>query len=201
VWLNLADVGQLSFFSAEATPPAVTDLSGLLAGPGQTVSSAAGARISVVIDEPWRARAVAQLIDEAGLLVEIARSEEGRQLVRTGVVPELSTLAREWTRGAVKAVPPTWVPDARELRMWAVAAGYGENGGERFVLGLDPHAPDTHPQLALALMRAGIAPTLIGTRGPRPGLRIAGRRRLLRLMESIGDPPPDADPDLGWPRF
>jgi len=201
VWPNLAGVGQLSFFSAEATPPAVTDLSGLLAGPGQMVSVGAGARISVVVDEPWRAHAVAQLIEATGLLVEITRSEEGRPLVRTGVVPKLATLSREWTRGAVKAVPEGWVPDARELRMWAVAAGYGENGGERFVLGLDPHAPDSHPQLALALMRAGIAPTLIGTRGPRPGLRIAGRRRLSRLAESIGEPPAGAGPDLGWPRF
>lgn len=194
-------MGQLSFFSAEATPPAVTDLSGLLAGPGQMVSGGAGARISVVVDESWRARAVAELIEDAGLSVETTRSEEGRPLVRTSVVPELAALAREWTRGAVKAVPETWVPDARELRMWAVAAGYGEHDGDRFVLGLDPHAPDSHPQLALALLRAGIAPTLIGTRGPRPGLRIAGRRRLMRLAECIGEPPADAGPSLGWPRF
>ncbi|MCX5043174.1 hypothetical protein OG921_08330 [Aldersonia sp. NBC_00410] len=194
-------MGQLSFFSAEAMPPEVTDLSGLLAGPGQMVTAGSGARISVVVDEMWRARAVARQIEEAGLPVEIARSEEGRRLVRTDVVPELSTLARSWTRGAVKSVPTTWVPGARELRMWALAAGYGENDGERFVLGLDAHAPESHPQLALALMRAGIAPTLIGTRGARPGLRIAGRRRLMRLAENIGEPPEDADPGLGWPRF
>ncbi len=165
------------------------------------VSFGAGARISVVVDEQWRARAVAQLIEEAELPAEITRSEEGRPLVRTGVAPELAALAREWTRGAVKAVPEMWVPDSRELRIWAIAAGYGEHDGERFVLGLDPHAPDSHPQLALALMRAGIAPTLIGTRGPRPGLRIAGRRRLMRLAECIGEPPADAGPSLGWPRF
>ena len=35
-------VSQLSFFSAEAVPPAVADLTGLLAGPGQVVLVGAG---------------------------------------------------------------------------------------------------------------------------------------------------------------
>ncbi|TQC47971.1 hypothetical protein EEB14_17850 [Rhodococcus sp. WS4] len=193
-------MSQLSFFSAEAMPPAVTDLCGLLAATGQVVTSAGRARISVVVDAQWRAEAIAELIAQAGLEVEITRSDEGSPLVRTASVVDLRPLADQWTRGAVKAVPPGWVPSGRQLRVWALASGRGEAEGERFVLGLDPHAPDTHAPLAQALMRAGIAPTLIGTRGSGPGLRISGRRRLGRLVESIGEAPGNVDDRTGWPR-
>ena len=192
-------VGQLSFFSAESVPPAITDLSGLLAGPGQVVTSGPGARVSVVVDAAWRTRPIAVLIEETGCSAEITTSDEGHPLVRTAVDEALAPLASQWTRGAIKSVPLGWVPGPRELRIWALAAGYGENGGERFVLGLDPRAPDTHAPLAQALIRAGIAPTMIGTRGANPGLRITGRRRLTRLAENIGEPPPDVDPAIGWP--
>lgn len=193
-------MNQLSFFSAETVPPEVSDLDGLLAGPGQIVATADRARVSVVVDAAWRATAIAEMIEDAGLVAEITRSDEGSPLVRTASVAELAVLAVRWTRGAVKAVPDGWVPGPRALRAWALAAGRAENNGDRFVLGLDPHAPDTHPVLAQSLMRAGIAPTLFGTRGASPGLRIVGHRRLLRLVESIGDPPPGADAAASWPR-
>ena len=45
----------------------------------------------------------------------------------------------------------------------------GSPEADRYLLGLDPHAPDTHSPLASALMRVGIAPTLIGTRGAASG--------------------------------
>ncbi|WP_245813933.1 hypothetical protein [Rhodococcus marinonascens] len=186
-------MSQLSFFSAEAMPPAITDLSGLLAAPGQVVASGGRARISIMVDALWRAEGIAELIAQAGLEVEITHSDEGSLLVRTGSVLELGPLAEQWTRGAVKAVPAGWVPSGRQLRMWALASGRGEVAGQRIVLGLDPHAPDTHAPLAQALMRAGIAPTLIGTRGSGPGLRISGRRRLGRLIESIGEAPRNVD--------
>ncbi|MFF0818475.1 hypothetical protein ACFYVR_25505 [Rhodococcus sp. NPDC003318] len=193
-------MNQLSFFSAETVPPEVSDLDGLLAGHGQIVAAADRARVSAVVDARWRAEAIAEMIEDAGLVAEITRSDEGNLLVRTGSVPELAVLAVRWTRGAVKAVPDGWVPGARALRAWALVSGRAENDGDRFVLGLDPHAPDTHPVLAQSLMRAGIAPTLFGTRGASPGLRIVGHRRLLRLVESIGDPPPGADAEAAWPR-
>ena len=60
-------VSQLSFFSAESVPPAVTDLTGLLAAGGQVVLVGGGARLSVVVDRPWRAEAIAEMVDEAGL--------------------------------------------------------------------------------------------------------------------------------------
>jgi hypothetical protein len=195
-------VSQLSFFSAESVPPAVSDLTGILAAHGQVVvvGSADGqaARLSVVVDHLWRAEALAEMIDEAGLQPELARTEENTPLVRTAVDARLTAIATQWTRGAVKTVPPQWLPGPRELRAWTLAAGTPE--ADRYLLGLDPHAPDTHSALASAMMRVGIAPTLIGTRGARPALRISGRRRLSRLVENVGEPPGDTEAFLQWPR-
>lgn len=192
-------MSQLSFFSAESVPPAVTDLTGLLAAGGQVVLVGAGARVSVVVDRPWRAEAIAEMVDEAGLDPEVSRTDEDTPLVRTAVDARLVTIAADWTRGAVKTVPPQWLPGPRELRAWALAAGTPE--ADRYLLGLDPHAPDTHSPLASALMRVGIAPTLIGTRGAHPALRISGRRRLSRLVENVGEPPDDAEALSQWPHL
>jgi hypothetical protein len=191
-------VSQLSFFAAESVPPAVADLSGVLAASGQIVQVGTGARLSVVVDDVWRASALADMIREAGLVPEITRTDENTPLVRTAIDPLLRGVAAEWTRGAVKTVPPRWLPGPRELRAWTLAAGSPE--ADRYLLGLDPHAPDTHSPLASALMRVGIAPTLIGTRGTRPALRIGGRRRLSRLVENVGDPPDNAEALASWPR-
>ena len=192
-------MSQLSFFSAESVPPAVADLTGILAGPGQVVLIGGGARLSVVVEELWRARALAEMISEAGLEPEITRTEEDTPLVRTAVDVRLTGIATDWTRGAVKTVPPQWLPGPRELRAWTLAAGVPE--ADRYLLGLDPHAPDTHSPLASALMRVGIAPTLIGTRGHRPALRISGRRRLSRLVQNVGEPPDEIEALSAWPRI
>jgi len=192
-------VSQLSFFSAESVPPAVADLTGVLAAAGQVVMVGGGARLSVVVEESWRARALADMMTEAGLDAEIARTEENTPLVRTAVDVRLVGIATDWTRGAVKTVPPQWLPGPRELRAWTLAAGVPD--ADRYLLGLDPHAPDTHSPLASALMRVGIAPTLIGTRGSRPALRISGRRRLSRLVENVGEPPDDTEALSAWPRI
>jgi hypothetical protein len=196
-------VSQLSFFSAESVPPAVADLTGLLAAPGQALIVGGGAqqaaRLSVVVEHVWRAEALAEMIIEAGLQPEISHTDENTPLVRTSVDTRLVSIATQWTRGAVKTVPPQWLPGPRELRAWTLAAGTPE--ADRYLLGLDPHAPDTHSALASAMMRIGIAPTLIGTRGNRPALRISGRRRLSRLVENVGEPPGDTDAFALWPRI
>ena len=183
-------------------PPAVTDLTGVLAATGQVVlireGSQFGARFSVVVDRAWRAQALVAMMRDAQLESEVARSEENKPLVRTAVEPRLVAMAREWTRGAVKTVPPGWLPGPRELRAWALAAGRRE--ADRYLLGLDPHAPETHSPLASAMMRVGIAPTLVGTRGSHPALRISGRRRLSRLVENVGEPPPNDEAMSSWPQ-
>ncbi len=195
-------MSQLSFFSAESVPPAVADLTGLLAAPGQVVLTGTGkdqvARLSVVVDAMWRAEGLAEMVVEAGLQPEITRTDEHTPLVRTALDPRLVPMALAWTRGAVKTVPPQWLPGPRELRAWTLAAGTPE--ADRYLLGLDPHAPDTHAPLASAMMRVGIAPTLIGTRGAHPALRISGRRRLSRLVENVGEPPGNVDAFHLWPR-
>lgn len=196
-------MSQLSFFSAESVPPAVADLTGILAAPGQVVVVGVGdeqaARLSVVVDRLWRAEALAEMIAEAGLQPELARTDENTPLVRTAVDVRLMPIAVQWTLGAVKTVPPQWLPGPRELRAWTLAAGSPE--ADRYLLGLDPHAPDTHSALASAMMRVGIAPTLIGTRGAHPALRISGRRRLSRLVENVGEPPGHTEAFLAWPRI
>jgi hypothetical protein len=198
-WPTVGYVSQLSFFSAESVPPAVADLTGILAAPGQALLVADGARLSVVVDRLWRAEALAEMIIETGVGAEISRTDENTPLVRTTVDPRLVPIARDWTLGAVKTVPPQWLPGPRELRAWTLAAGTPE--ADRYLLGLDPHAPDTHAALASAMMRVGIAPTLIGTRGSHPALRISGRRRLSRLVENVGEPPGDVEAFEQWPRI
>lgn len=203
-WPTVGRVSQLSFFSAESVPPAVTDLTGLLAAPGQVVQTGDVAdgrrvRLSVVVDALWRAEALAEMIAEVGLEPEITHTDEKTPLVRTEADARLAPMARDWTRGAVKTVPEGWLPGPRELRAWVLAAGTAEPNG--YLLGLDPHAPDTHSTLASALMRVGLAPTLIGTRGHHPALRISGRRRLMRLVENVGEPPGFTEAFLRWPRI
>ena len=78
------------------------------------------------------------------------------------------------------------------LRCWTLAAGRPAEIG--FLLGLDPHAPDTHEPLAAACAAAGLAGSLLGVRGGGPAVRIVGYRRCSRLAEMIGTPPPEAPP-------
>ncbi|MCE5292179.1 MAG: hypothetical protein LLG14_23485 [Nocardiaceae bacterium] len=180
---------QLSLFSADTSAPAIADLAGLLAGAGQVaLALRGGARLSVVVEDSWRADLIAEMITESGFQAEITQSGEGRPLVRTEVSSLLTRLALNWTRGAVKSVPNSFVPTSRALRMWAYANGRPD-GSDRFFFGLDPHAPQTHDPLARSLMRAGMAATLVGARGSAPGLRITGRRRLSKLLDAIGEPP------------
>ena len=163
----------------------MTDLTGVLAAAGQVVTVGAGARLSVVVDAVWRAAELAEMMIAAGLQAEITAPRTAAHWSARGRLA-LAGRGQEWTRGAVKTVPSRWLPGPRELRAWVLAAGFPE--ADRYLLGLDQHAPDTHSPLASALMRIGIAPTLIGTRGARPALRISGRRRLLRLVETVGNP-------------
>ncbi|MCK8612987.1 hypothetical protein [Gordonia sp. C13] len=189
-------MGQLSFFSAETEEPAYSDLAGLLVAHGQAVRSDSGTRVSIVVRDRWRAEQIVEEMRASGLDAEVTTSDEGTPLARTAASHELDSLHQAWSAGAVKAMPAGWIPSYRALRLWVIASGHSDEG--RYQLGLDPHAPDTHAALATALMRVGIAPTLVGTRGHSPALRIAGHRRLVRLHEYVG-PPPNAAAVPDWP--
>jgi hypothetical protein len=203
-------VPQLSLFSADARPAGVRDLAGLLCGPGQIVRFGAGdqARLSIVLTDPSRAAAVAAACAATGIGVEPVTTESGATALRTAFRCDLVGLAKEWTTGAVKSVPPGWQLDGAALRLWALAAGRpDERGG--YLLMLDPRAPDTHGALVAAITRAGLPPARV-TRGPAgdgggpervgPALRISGTRRVQRLVELVG-PAPAGVPDTQWPRY
>ena len=59
---------QLSLFGAEAGRPEAADLAGLLAGPGQVVRMGGTARVSIVVDDRWRAEALVAELGRRRLL-------------------------------------------------------------------------------------------------------------------------------------
>jgi hypothetical protein len=195
---TLLRVRQPSLFSEQARAPLTADLAGVLCAQGQVYGFGRGvaARLSVVVDAPWRAAELERACALRELVAERGSTEEGRSVVRTAFVAELVPLAAAWTRGAVKSVPAGLQLDGATLRTWALAAG--SRDGRGYVLRLDPHAPGMHGPLAAALAAAGLAPALLGPRGGGPALRVTGRRRVARLAELLGEPPADA-PAGGWP--
>lgn len=152
--------------------------------------------MSVVLDQHWRASALSRLCAERNVDAELATSEQGHPLLRTAFRADLAALAAGWLRGAVKAAPAGYRPDGAVLRVWVLAAGRRADNG--YLLGLDPHAPETHPELAGALAAIGLPGSIVGMRAGGPALRITGRRRTARLLELVGDPPAEAEPDH-WP--
>jgi len=185
---------QLSLFSADLTPPRLEDLGGLLAAHGQVAGSQDGVRLSILLADGWRADALLRECRVRDVPSQTAPPEDPDTavLLRTERIAVLEPLATQWTRGAVKAVPVDISLTPGFLRCWTLAAGHPSEVG--FVLGLDPHAPDTHEPLAAACAAAGLAGSLLGVRGGGPAVRIVGHRRCSRLSEMIGTPPPEAPP-------
>ena len=175
-------MSQLSLFSADLTPPRVEDLGGLLAAHGQVSRGVTGTRLSILLADEWRAKALLREfrvrdIDPEQLPAELPLPN-GTGPRRPGVLlrctgsTEVEVLAEAWNTGAVKSVPAGLVVGAGLLRCWTLAAGRADESG--FVLGLDRHAGDTFEPLASACARAGLAGSLIGVRSSAPGLRIVG---------------------------
>jgi hypothetical protein len=189
-------MSQLSLFGASAREPALADLEGLLAGNAQVVRRNGSARLSVVVEEEWRVAAlVAQLAECFGMTADVTVAETG-SAVGTPWTPELRPMADAWTRGAVKCPPAGWVLDGSRLRWWCLAAGRLVGGMYTLALG----ASDEHSWLSVgsALAVAGVPGALVGPRADGPAYRIVGRRRLVRLLELVGDRPAGV-PDDGWP--
>lgn len=193
-----AAVGQLSFDSAEATPPSLADLAGVLCGPGQAVGFGGGAaaRLSVVLADRWRAVALSAACAERGVDTVLSTSEDGHPLVRTAFRADLVPLAGRWLSGAAKSVPERFTLDGVTLRLWALVAGHWSESG--YLFGLDPDCPRSHLPLVGALVRAGVPSALVGDQEGGPALRVSGLRRLARLVELVGEPPPGV-PGHDWP--
>lgn len=191
---------QLSFFAAGAAPAAYGDLDGLLAGPGQVVRRGTTARVSVVVPtvDSWRVAALVAGLDELGAQPEVAvTSDAALTSVRTAWLPELAATAARWARGAAKRPPVGFALDGARLRWWCVAAGAGDAVGHLLRLGDNDEA--VWPTVGGALSSAGLPATLLGRRGGGPAYRVVGARRLTRLRELVGEPPPAA-PYMAWPQ-
>jgi hypothetical protein len=195
---------QLNLFGVEAAAPRPADLAGLLAGPGQVVRMGGTARVSVVVDELWRARALHAELAARGIGATLVATVDEHIAVRSAYTAVLAPLGAAWLRGAVKLPPPGFWLDGPRLRLWVLAAGHADPLG--FTLRLAPPSgassrsgddPSWVP-VGVALAEAGLPALLLGVRAGGPGYRIAGRRRIGRLAELVGDRPPGV-PDEGWP--
>lgn len=198
---------QLSLFGVEARPASPLDFEGLLAGAGQVVRMGGTARVSIVVDEVWRARALLAEAAVRGLTAGCeAAPVEGHFAFRTAYSSALAPLGTSWLRGAVKHPPPGFALDGRRLRLWAIAAG-APDGPAAFTLrlGATDGANDLVPGaegavwsvVGAALAAAGLPAVLLGPRAGGPAYRIMGRRRRARLAELVGERPGAAPPD-GW---
>lgn len=67
----------MSLFGADVVPARPVDLEGLLAGPGQVVRMGGTARISVVVDEAWRAHTLLAEFARRGLAATGERTRAG----------------------------------------------------------------------------------------------------------------------------
>lgn len=187
---------QLSFFSAEANNPRLADLAGVLCGPGQvTAFGRTAARLSVTVDDPWRAQALVAEFARRGVHADAVRAETGL-LVRTAFRADLIHLAHAWGANDGKGLPAGFRLTGGTLRLWALAAG--QPNGIHYLLAVDEEAPGTHAPLAAACRQLGLPARLAGPRDGRAAVRVTGRRRLATLAELIGAPPPVAA--SVWPR-
>lgn len=195
--------GQLSLFGVEAGQPAVADLEGLLAGPGQVTRMGGTARLAVTVAERWRARALLAEVRTRGLAASATVLPDGSVDVRTAYAAALAPLAARWLRAGGKQAPSPLRLDGRRLRLWMIAAGVHD--GACVLLGLGPGEEGVWAAARRALAGLGLSAELVEGPAPTPagppggpGYRIADRRRLARLAELVGQPPTAAPPGA-WP--
>ncbi|WP_236717936.1 hypothetical protein [Actinoplanes sp. TFC3] len=214
---------QLSVFGVEAVDPSLADLAGLLAGPGRLGRMGGTGRVSVRVDAAWRVHVLVQELVGRGLVVNwhpILENPPEERVAELTAVPvdqesdeDPSTPADPAVREAertvafevrtayssrLNALATAWPPpsgklflNGSRLRLWVAAAGTPTRHG--YTLGLDPDA-SLDKAVDAALTRVGLA----GTVQPARTYEIAGRRRLARLAELVGERP-DAAPARLWP--
>ncbi|SIR24343.1 hypothetical protein [Micromonospora avicenniae] len=187
---------QLVFFGAETVEPTVADLAGLLAGPGEVVRMGGTARLSMVVDAPWRVHVLVAELAQRGIAASWEPTEDERHAVRTSYTRMLKPLAVAWLRGATKRPPAGFHLNGRRLRLWLAAAGEVDLPGCRLSLGAaDQECWDA---VGRALAAVGLAGELLDPAAGGPAYLITGRTRLRRLAELVGERPPTAPPPT-WP--
>jgi hypothetical protein len=187
---------QFSLFGAEAAAPELADLDGVLLAGGHWARSAAGARLSVVVADRWRADALAAAFAERGVgggTDAIVAAEAGFG-VRTVFSRDLVDYAARWTRGARVGIPAGFGLGAGGLRMWAISAGRRDEAG--YLLATPPVENPVHQAAGAQLSRLGVAAVSLGQRGG-PGWRVTSVKRLRRLVELLGPAPEGGEND--WP--
>jgi hypothetical protein len=167
---------QLVIFSADSARPRISDLAGLLVGPGEVNRMGGTARVSVPVDAAWRVHALSAEFAARRLAMSWESTSDGQFIVRTS-----------YTAGLVPLTPPSFLDGCR-LRLWFIAAGHLEDN--EVVLGLG----NNH-----ALARPALAPLgLDGEVVKGPSIRIPGVRKRTRLADLIGERP-TVVPPLAWP--
>ena len=187
---------QFSLFGAEAADPQIEDLDGLLLAGGDWVRTAGNgtARLSVLVGQDWRATALQAEFSDRGLASDTAAAPGDLIAVRTEFSSPLAGQAARWTRGASLRMPGDLALSASGLRLWAIATGRRDEAGYLLAMG-DPDG-DLHRGAGGQLAKLGVAAVGVSGRGG-PGWRVSSVKRLRRLAELIGAPPPGAAGD--WP--
>lgn len=187
---------QLLLFASEGAEPTVDDLDGLMFGPGHVVRRADTARLSVLVDDVWRAEALLAEFEARDLRGEFAPSREdsGKLVVRTDFTERLTPLAARWAAGG-RARQAARLSGAA-LRLWVIAAGRA--GDDAFLLPLPPTDQDRWQISGAALAARGLRATMVGPRGGGPAYRITSHKRLAKLALLVGEPPSGAPPYC-WP--
>lgn len=186
---------QFSLFGAAAADPGRADLDGLLVAGGQWVRSPAGARLSVVVADRWRADALAADFGARGVGGgDAVIATHGGFAARTAFSPDLEADAARWTRGAGQGLPAGFELGPGGLRLWAIAAGRSDGVGYLLTTA-EPDDP-IHRAAGAQLARLGVAAVSLAQRGG-PGWRVTSARRLRRLAELLGPAPEGGAAD--WP--
>jgi len=186
-------MSQFSLFGAAVAEPCLEDLDGVLLAGGWWVHVEGVARLSVIVEDRWRAESLAEEFALRGVGAEpddgIVDAEAGCG-VRTAFSPALNPYAARWSRGANAEPPAGFELTAGGLRLWAIAGGRRDDVGYLLATAL----PDdrTHVAGGAQLSRLGLAAvSLVGRGGP--GWRITSAKRIRRLGELLGPAPQGAD--------